>query len=154
MRSTALLTAAVLTSTGVMRLWAQDSAAAALPAEVLRGFYGSAQTEISLNGDRVVGAPYSAESISTFTQPLIDGNRIERTTMSKRYRDRLGRTREDVFPANGDVSTVVTIEDPVAGATYNLYANGIPLLSTQIGRPEARHSWLICRRINRPPTIG
>ena len=79
------------------------------------------------------GAPYSAEVIVESSQTLADGNRINRKTDGRVYRDSEGRTRreEDVMlrtftgTANAGgfvpgVRTTISIVDPVAGFSYSL----------------------------------
>jgi hypothetical protein len=74
-------------------------------------------------GPIVQGAPYSGEGVTTATQTLTDGTRIERTVRAKVYRDSEGRTRREQtilgLGALGE-STAVTIVDPVAGVVYAL----------------------------------
>src|SRR5206468_6930081 len=68
-------------------------------------------------GPVVAGAPYSGEGLTTVTQTLADGTRIERTVRAKVYRDSDGRTRREQtilgLGALGE-SQSVTIVDPVA----------------------------------------
>jgi hypothetical protein len=79
------------------------------------------------------GAPYSAETVVEGTQTLADGNRINRKTTGRVYRDSEGRTRreEDVISQArlntgtsdrvGTLSrTTISIVDPVAGFSYSL----------------------------------
>ena len=82
----------------------------------------------------MTGAPYSAETVVESLQALADGNRINRKTTGRVYRDGEGRTRreEDVLvsarSAGGGSSTTVTantvttisIVDPVEGFAYSL----------------------------------
>lgn len=72
-----------------------------------------------MHGKVVKDAPYSAEVISERQQNLADGNQIVNKMTSMSYRDRAGRTRQEVHGANGEVLTV-TIHDAVDGATYVL----------------------------------
>jgi len=75
----------------------------------------------------VKGAPYSADAITTVTQVLEDGTRIERTVSAKVYRDGVGRLRREqtvlglasLAPA-ADGQRVVTIVDPVERVTITL----------------------------------
>jgi hypothetical protein len=74
-------------------------------------------------GPVVRGAPYSGEGITTTTQTLADGTRIERTVRARFYRDGEGRTRrEQTILGMGPLgeSQTVTIVDPVAGLMYGL----------------------------------
>jgi YD repeat-containing protein len=65
------------------------------------------------------GRPYAAESISETVQVLGDGNRINRRSVTRVYRDGEGRTRREVLADDGSVRTVA-ISDPVARASYTL----------------------------------
>jgi hypothetical protein len=74
-------------------------------------------------GPVVRGAPYSAEGVTTTTQTLADGTRIERTVRARFYRDSEGRTRrEQTILGMGPLgeSQAVSIVDPVAGVMYGL----------------------------------
>ena len=62
----------------------------------------------------IKGAPYSATAVNETRQVLNDGNRIERSSSIKLYRDSQGRTRQE--QANG----AVFINDVVAGKGYVL----------------------------------
>jgi hypothetical protein len=75
----------------------------------------------------VTNAPFSAEAVNEFTQTLADGNRIERRYTTSLWRDSQGRTRRDQQVAlvgrlnvDGDPPRLVTINDPVAEASYTL----------------------------------
>lgn len=77
-------------------------------------------------GKPVLDAPYSAEAVTTVTQLLADGNRIEQRTVAIVARDRRGRTRREqhgialgALVAQGD-SPIVTIADPTTGTHLNL----------------------------------
>ena len=65
------------------------------------------------------GRPYSAESISETLQVLADGNRINRRTVTRVYRDGEGRTRRETTGEDGSVKSIA-ISDPVAHANYTL----------------------------------
>jgi hypothetical protein len=75
------------------------------------------------------GAPYSAETIVENSQTFVDGNRINRKTTGRVYRDSEGRTRREedrdfsATTSNGPVAgrmTSISIIDPVAGFSYSL----------------------------------
>src|SRR6185436_14623342 len=107
------------------------AAAAAVSAQGRRGAPPS-QTLDFLNSDAatgaiVTGAPYSGEGVTTVTQTLGDGTRIERRVTAKFYRDRAGRVRREqtifglaALNPSSDSQTVVTITDPVAGTVFSL----------------------------------
>jgi hypothetical protein len=74
-------------------------------------------------GPVVTGAPYSGEGVTTITQTLADGTRIERTVRARMYRDSEGRTRrEQTILGLGPLgeSQSITIVDPVARVMYGL----------------------------------
>jgi hypothetical protein len=80
----------------------------------------------------VKGAPYSAETVIESTQTLADGNRINRKTTGRVYRDGEGRTRREddrepstitAMTTSGAVTsrrTMISIVDPIAGFSYSL----------------------------------
>src|SRR5262245_58797166 len=76
----------------------------------------------------VRGQPFSGEGVTTTTQTLADGTRIERTVTAKLYRDGEGRVRREqtivgLSPLNATGEAVaITIVDPVARVTYTLDA--------------------------------
>ena len=86
------------------------------------------QTELrSLNIVRPVetritkGAPYSGDAVTEFTQVLSDGNRIQRKTVTRTFRDSEGRTRREQTTTSASGEKVsVTISDPVAGMSWVL----------------------------------
>ena len=65
-----------------------------------------------------LGRPYSAEAVTETTQTLADGNRIERSTTVRIYRDGQGRTRREQL--TGATVRSVTISDPVGQVSYTL----------------------------------
>jgi hypothetical protein len=92
------------------------------------------------------GAPYSAETIVEGTQTLADGNRINKKTTGRVYRDGEGRTRreEDIVSVGrlrtgssertGSIArTTISIVDPVAGFSYSLDPENKIAWSTPMG---------------------
>jgi len=78
-----------------------------------------------LNGPVVADAPFSADAITTVTQILGDGTRIEQTTSARFFRDRAGRVRREQtilgLALNGSNVQTITIDpDPGAGTAYTL----------------------------------
>jgi hypothetical protein len=79
-------------------------------------------------GPVVTGAPFSAEAITTVTQTLSDGTRIEQRTTAKFYRDGAGRVRReqsimglDALNPSTEAQTVITIDiEPGDGMVYLL----------------------------------
>lgn len=81
-------------------------------------------------GPVVRGAPFSGEGVTTVSQTLGDGTRIDRRVTAKVYRDSEGRVRReqtvlglDVLKPSADAQPIVTITDPVSGTTYVLDSN-------------------------------
>ena len=78
-------------------------------------------------GPLVRDSPYSAEATTTVTQVLADGTRIERTTVTRVYRDGAGRVRREqtvlglggLVPREEELSFVLIV-DPVAAVSYTL----------------------------------
>lgn len=74
----------------------------------------------------VKGAPYSAQAVTETKQHLADGNEIVNKSESTIYRDSQGRTRrEQNLKTIGGLAgappvQMITISDPVAGASYTL----------------------------------
>ena len=68
------------------------------------------------------GAPYSGDAMTEFSQVLGDGNRIQRKSVTRTFRDSEGRTRREqtTTQANGAEKVSVTIVDPVAGTSWVL----------------------------------
>ena len=78
-------------------------------------------------GKVVKGAPYAATALTERVQTLSDGNQIVRKNLSKLYRDSEGRTRIEQsletigkWTAEGESQQLITINDPVAGVSFNL----------------------------------
>jgi hypothetical protein len=83
--------------------------------------------EESFEARVVKGAPYQAEAVTEFVQPLADGNRIVRRSSSTVARDGEGRTRREhglaaIGPmiAGGPELRSIFINDPVAGVSWVL----------------------------------
>ena len=95
-----------------------------------------------LGGRTIVkGAPYAATAVNESKQLLSDGNRIERSSTIKLFRDSQGRTRQE------QPSGVVFINDVVAGKRY--------VLNTQRkSARELRSSSAIDIAPPTPPSVG
>jgi hypothetical protein len=76
--------------------------------------------ETFVHGKPVKNAPYTAQVVNERQQNLPDGNQISNKRSSASYRDSAGRTRQEVRDDKGELRAV-TINDPVAGATYILH---------------------------------
>jgi hypothetical protein len=88
------------------------------------------RTEGAKENKLVKNSPYSAQSVTEFTQTLADGNRIHRTTAGSIARDSEGRTRREQtlsgigpMASTGEAMKSVTINDPVTGTSYSLEPN-------------------------------
>jgi hypothetical protein len=99
------------------------------PRSAMTGTIEFMGAEIPL-GAVVRGAPFSGEGVTTVSQTLGDGTRIERRVTAKVYRDSEGRIRReqtvlglDALKPSAEGQPIVTITDPVAGTTYVLDAN-------------------------------
>ena len=104
--------------------------AASASAQDNKMFFKVESERFEFDNKTVTGAPYSAQGVTETTQILADGNRITRKTTSFVARDSMGRTRREqnldfVGPwANANKpSSVVFINDPVAGTRYTLDSN-------------------------------
>jgi hypothetical protein len=78
-------------------------------------------------GGVVKDKPYTADSVTESTQTLADGNRITHRNESRVFRDSQGRTRREqtlsglgMWQTGAEPVTIVTINDPVADASYIL----------------------------------
>jgi hypothetical protein len=80
---------------------------------------GEVRARTAVEGRIIPNAPYSAEAVTESTQVLGDGNRINRKSVTRVFRDGEGRTRREEM---NDAGTVVSISivDPVAHVTYVL----------------------------------
>jgi hypothetical protein len=101
-----------------------------------------------LSGPIVTNAPFSADAVTSVTQVLNDGTRIEQNTTSKFYRDSAGRVRREqailglaALNPSGESRTVITIvQDPNDGVAYTLD----PVARTARRAPRTSYfvSWL------------
>lgn len=98
--------------------------------------------EPAVSAQVVKGAPYSLEATIDTEQTLADGNRIVHHQVAHVYRDSDGRTRREEtmaaigpWAASGTPPTVVTIQDPVSGATYSLDPQNKIATKLPAGRP-------------------
>jgi hypothetical protein len=81
-----------------------------------------------LSGPVVTNAPFSADAITTVTQVLSDGTRIEQTTTARFYRDSAGRVRSEqtvlglgaLDPSSQPRTTITIMTEPGSRATYTL----------------------------------
>jgi hypothetical protein len=74
----------------------------------------------------VTNAPYTADAVTTVTQILGDGTRIEQRVTARFYRDSAGRVRREqtVIGLTAEPQTTVTITpEPGIGSAYALDAN-------------------------------
>ena len=81
-----------------------------------------------LSGPVVTNAPFSADAVTTVTQVLSDGTRIEQTTTARFYRDSAGRVRSEqtvlglgaLDPSSQPRTTISVMTEPDNRATYTL----------------------------------
>ena len=88
-------------------------------AQLYEKMVGEVRARMAVEAKVTTGAPYSAEAITESTQALADGNRINRKSVTRVYRDGEGRTRREELDESGAVITV-SIVDPAAHLTYVL----------------------------------
>jgi hypothetical protein len=101
----------------------------------------------------VRGAPYSGEGVTTISQTLGDGTRIERRTTAKVYRDSEGRVRReqtvlglDVLKSSSDAQPIITITDPLNAETWVL-----DTASRTARRNRGGLQWSAARGVDVPP---
>lgn len=81
-----------------------------------------------LSGPIVTNAPFSADAVTTVTQVLSDGTRIEQTTTARFYRDAAGRVRSEqtvlglgaLDPSSQPRTTITVMTEPGNRAMYTL----------------------------------
>jgi hypothetical protein len=81
-----------------------------------------------LSGPVVTNAPFSADAVTTITQILSDGTRIEQTTTARFYRDSAGRVRSEqtvlglgaLDPSSQPRTTITVMTEPDNRAMYTL----------------------------------
>jgi len=84
-------------------------------------------SEMDFETKVVKGAPFSADTVTEFTQMLSNGQRIYRRTNGAIYRDSEGRTRKEQtigaigsYASSDPAQQTIIINDPVAGLIYIL----------------------------------
>jgi hypothetical protein len=118
------LAAPAVAQTGMVER-TQDPEAAKAGQEKLRAatlqqkIVGEVRARTAVEGRITPNAPYSAEAVTESSQVLADGNRINRKSVTRVYRDGEGRTRREEIDDSGTVVSV-SIVDPVAHVTYVL----------------------------------
>lgn len=82
-------------------------------------------TEMGFESKVVKGNPFSADTVTEFTQVLGNGQRIYRNHVAGLYRDSEGRTRREqtigaigAYAAAGEAQKTIFINDPVSGVSY------------------------------------
>jgi hypothetical protein len=87
--------------------------------------YTFVATEMGFESKVVKGNPFSADTVTEFTQVLGNGQRIYRNSVAGLYRDSEGRTRREqtigaigAYAAAGAAQKTIFINDPVAGTSY------------------------------------
>jgi len=86
-------------------------------------------TEMSFESKVVKGMPFSADTVTEFSQTLSNGQRIYRKNTGAIYRDSEGRTRKEQtieaigpYTSSGLAKQTIFINDPVASVSYILDA--------------------------------
>lgn len=89
--------------------------------------YTFVASEMGFESKVVKGLPFSADTVTEFTQILGNGQRIFRSSTAALYRDGEGRTRREQaidaigpYASSGEVKKSIFINDPVAGVSYTL----------------------------------
>ncbi len=84
-------------------------------------------SEMGFEAKVVKGVPFSADTVTEFTQILGNGQRLYRSSTAALYRDSEGRIRREQtieavgpYAAAGPVHKTILINDPVAGESYSL----------------------------------
>ncbi len=84
-------------------------------------------SEMGFESKVVKGVPFSADTLTEFSQTLGNGQRLFRSSTASLYRDGEGRTRREQtieavgpYAAAGPVHKTILINDPVAGESYTL----------------------------------
>jgi hypothetical protein len=96
----------------------------------------------------VKGVPFSADIVNVFTRVLPDGNRINRETHGKTFRDSEGRTRNETEMdlMNGVKRVNVMISDPVQqvmiildpqAKTATVHPFNLPMTHSRVTLPQA-----------------
>ena len=80
---------------------------------------GELRAKMAVEARITPGAPYSADAVTESTQVLADGNRINRKSVTRVYRDGEGRMRREELDDAGTVVSV-SIVDPVTHTSYVL----------------------------------
>ena len=80
---------------------------------------GELRAKMAVEARITPGAPYTAEAVTESTQVLGDGNRINRKSLTRVYRDGEGRMRREEVNEAGTVVSV-SIVDPIAHVSYVL----------------------------------
>src|SRR5262245_57323754 len=109
--------------------------------------------------EAVKNAPYSGVGTTEVVNTLADGNRIVRNNTMKYYRDSSGRTRTEyslsaIGPFTPDsTQTIVTINDPVAGARYvlNSAAKRADVFKLTGGAPGQPHAGFFFKSMQTGP---
>lgn len=122
---------------GAVLVWSAPSAAQELQGRSRGGFPGPGpgggidivRVEPLELSEPVIGAPFSADTVTEMVQPLADGNRIEQRSTGSIARDTRGRIRNERplagmgpfgDPAERGAVRIVTITDPTRREQYRL----------------------------------
>ena len=97
-------------------------------------------TEVGFESKVVKGSPFSAETVTDFSQTLSNGQNIYRKSTAALYRDSEGRTRREQtinaigpYTSTGQGQKTIVINDPVAGVTYMLNPDDMTAMKVTLG---------------------
>ena len=109
----------LMAQTPVMERTQEPRSGEPATAQVYQKMVGEVRARMAVEARITPGAPYSAEAVTETTQVLADGNRINRKSVARVYRDSEGRTRREDLDDSGAVVNI-SIVDPVAHQSYVL----------------------------------
>ena len=107
----------------------------------------------------VKDAAFSAESVTEHVQPLADGNRFTRKSVAHIYRDAAGRTRREHemsrrgVSANGELSRLIIINDPVARVNYVIETQAGTARKTELPPAQVMEAFSKARGDNAPFSV-
>jgi len=100
------------------------------------------------SGPVVTNAPFAADAVTTVTQVLGDGTRIEQSTNARFYRDNAGRVRREqtilglaALNPTGESRTAITI-DPDPGDAFAFTLDPSTRTARQVSRSSGPVVWL------------
>jgi len=111
-------------------------------------------SEMGFETKLIKGAPFSADTVTEFTQTLGNGQRIYRKNTAFMCRDSEGRTRREqginvigAYASSEPERKTIMINDPVAGAMYVLNPDEHTAVKTQISLSALSEKGMIPGRV-------